>query len=185
MYSRMSDGTHLTAWVSHKTKERFAALARQRDVSESALLKHLVELTLQTANPDVQAATTDAAARRAMRLSVRLRPDDQLLLRERARARGMPAATYVSVLVRAHLRALSPLPKEELSTLKRVVSELGAVGRNLNQLARAANQGERVNGPARDDLRALLRVCEGLRDHVKALLSANLRSWEEGYGEPL
>ena len=181
----MSDGTHLTAWVSQKTKERFAALARRRDVSESALLKHLIELTLQTTNTEEQAATVDMSAKRVKRFSIRLRPDDQLLLRERAVARGMPSATYVSVLVRAHLRSLAPLPKEELLALKRVVSELGAVGRNLNQLARAANQGERGNGPARDDLRALLKVCEGLRDHVKSLLMANIRSWAKGYGEPV
>jgi hypothetical protein len=182
MLLRMSDGTHLTTWVSQQTKQRFAALARQRDVSESALLKHLVELTLQAANPEDSPLV--AAAKRPTRISIRLRPDDQLLLRERARARGMPAATYVSVLVRAHLRSLAPLPKEELLALKRAASELGSVGRNLNQLARAANQGERVSCPARDDLRALLKVCEGLRDHVKGLLAANVRSWAQGYGEP-
>jgi hypothetical protein len=185
MLSRMSDGTHLTTWVSQQTKQRFAALARHRDVSESALLKHLIELTFQSANTDGRADATNVAASRATRLSIRLRPDDQLLLRERARARGMPAATYVSVLVRAHLRSLSPLPKEELLALRRVVSELGAAGRNLNQLARVANQGERVSSPGREDVRALLRVCEGLRDHVKALLAANIRSWAQGYGEPL
>lgn len=179
----MSDGTHLTTWVSQKTKERFAALARQRDVSESALLKHLIELTLQTATAGLQPTATADAAKRATRLSIRLRPDDQLLLRERARARGVPAATYVSVLLRAHLRSMAPLPKEELLALRRTVAELGAVGRNLNQLARAANQGERVGGSARDDLRALLKVCEGLRDHVRALLAANLRSWEQGHDE--
>ena len=181
----MSDGTHLTTWVSQQTKERFAALARQRDVSESALLKHLVELTLQTASTGLHAATLDGEAKRARRFSIRLRPDDQLLLRERASARGLPAATYVSVLVRAHLRSLAPLPKEELLALKRTVSELGAVGRNLNQLARAANQGERPSGPAREDLRALIRVCEGLRDHVKVMLAANLRSWIQGHADPL
>jgi predicted DNA binding CopG/RHH family protein len=181
----MSDGTHLTTWVSQQTKQRFAALARQRDVSESSLLKHLIELTLQTADTEQHNATADDVARRARRLSIRLRPDDRLLLRERARARGMPAATYISVLLRAHLRSLSPLPREELLALKRVVSELGAVGRNLNQLARAVNQGERVAGLARDDLRALLKVCQGLRDHVRALLTANLRSWARGYGESL
>lgn len=181
----MSDSTHLTTWVSQKTKERFAALARQRDVSESALLKHLVELTLQTANADLDSVAIDGGAKRASRFSIRVRPDDQLLLRERARARGLPAATYVSVLLRAHLRSLPPLPKEELLALKRTVSELGAVGRNLNQLARAANQGERVSGPARDDLRALIKVCEGLRDHVKGLLAANLRSWMQGHGDAL
>jgi hypothetical protein len=178
----MSDGTHLTTWVSQKTKERFGALARQRDVSESALLKHLIELTLQTANPSIHSAAADDASRRA-RFSIRLRPDDQLLLRERARARGMPAATYVSVLVRAHLRSLAPLPKEELLALRRAVSELGYVGRNLNQLARAVNQGERASGPGRADLRALLRVCEGLQDHTKGLIKANAASWVSGNAE--
>jgi hypothetical protein len=95
----------------------------------------------------------------------------------------MPAATYVSVLTRAHLRSLSPLPKEELLALRRIVSELGSIGRNLNQIARAANQGERTSGPTREDLRSILRVCEGLRDHVKKLLSANIKSWEQGYVE--
>jgi hypothetical protein len=181
----MSDGTHLTTWVSQGTKERFAALARLRDVSESALLKHLIELTLQTSNIELHAAVPGGPAKRDMRFSIRLRPDDQLLLRERARARGLPAATYVSVLVRAHLRSLAPLPKEELLALRRTVSELNAVGRNLNQLARAVHHDKRVSGPSRDDLRAFIKVCEGMRDHVKALLAANLRSWERGYGEPV
>jgi hypothetical protein len=125
----------------------------------------------------------DGRVARASRLSIRLRPDDQILLRERAEARQMPAATYISVLTRAHLRSLSPLPKEELLALKRTVSELGSIGRNLNQIARATNQGEHVTGPVRDEVRAMLRVCEGLRDHVKGLIRANLNSWEQGHVE--
>ena len=45
-------------------------------------------------------------------------------------------------LVRAHLSGLAPLPKEELTALKQSVAELGTIGRNLNQIARAVNQGE-------------------------------------------
>ena len=67
--------------------------------------------------------------------------------------------------------------------LKRSVAELGAVGRNLNQIARAANQGGKPTGPGRQDLQAMLGVAEGLRDHVKALLKANRTSWEQGYAE--
>ena len=78
----MSDGTHLTTWVSQTTKERFAALAHERDVSESALLKHLIELMLQTANIGVHPSRADDRARRESRFSIRLRPEDQLLLRE-------------------------------------------------------------------------------------------------------
>ena len=53
---------------------------------------------------------------------------------------------------------------------------------NLNQLARLANQGGRVVGPSREDLRTLLRACEALRNHVRQLVDANLRSWEAGRG---
>jgi hypothetical protein len=45
----MSDGTHLTTWVTRETKERFAAVARHQGLSDSALLKRLVELMLQSA----------------------------------------------------------------------------------------------------------------------------------------
>jgi hypothetical protein len=180
----MSGGTQLKTWVTRDTKERFAAVARHQGLSDSALLKRLVDLMLQTASGGT-ATTVPSASRiaRDLRITVRLHPADQQLLRERAAARGMPAATYVSVVTRAHLRALAPLPKEELLALKRTVSELGTIGRNLNQIAHVANRGERVTGPNREDLRMILKVCEALRDHVRSLLTANLKSWEQGYGE--
>ena len=181
----MSDGTQLKTWVSSETKARFAAVARVQGISESAALKRLIELMLHSIDPAEIGGMAQGSERslRSTRLMVRLRPDDQALLRERAAARGMPPATYVSVLTHAHLRSLAPLPKEELLALKRVVSELGSIGRNLNQIARTANRGGPVTGPSRDDLRAILRACEGVRDHVRALLTANLRSWEQGYAE--
>jgi len=155
----MSDGAHLTTWVNRETKTRFAVVARHQGLSDSALLKRLVDTMLQAGN-SVDSVAIGGRVDRVARLSIRLRPDDQILLRERAAARGMPAATYISVLTRAHLRALAPLPKQELLTLRRTVSELGSIGRNLNQIARSANQGERTSGPGREDLRAILRVCE-------------------------
>jgi hypothetical protein len=179
----MSDSTQLKTRVNRETKERFAAVARHQGLSDSALLKRLVDTMLQAGNA-ADGVAIGGQAGRVSRFSIRLRPDDQILLRERAAARGMPAATYVSVLTRGHLRSLSPLPKEELLALRRTVSELGGIGRNLSRIARAANQGERTSGPSREDLRAILRVCEGLRDHVKGLLSANIKSWEQGYAEP-
>jgi Bacterial mobilisation protein (MobC) len=178
----MSDGAHLTTWVTRETKTRFATVARHQGLSDSALLKRLIETMLQAGNA-ANGVATDVRVGRVSRFSIRLQPDDQILLRERAAARGMPAATYISVLTRAHLRALSPLPKEELLALRRTVSELASIGRNLNQIARAVNQGERTSGPNREDLRAILRVCEGLRDHVKGLLSANIKSWDQGYAD--
>ena len=82
------------------------------------------------------------------------------------------------MLTRAHLRSLAPLPKEELLALKRTFGELGIIGRNLNQIAHAANQGQLVTSPGRDDLTAMLRVCLTLRDNLKRVLLANLKSWQ-------
>jgi hypothetical protein len=115
------------------------------------------------------------------RISVRLPNDDLLLLRERAAARGLPAATYVSYLVRSHLRRLAPLPDAELKALKHAIGEISAIGRNLNQIARAVNSGKGANGPNSADLHALLRACTGLRDAVKDVVNRNLSTWEAGY----
>ena len=170
--------------IAPDIKRRVQRAAGQQLITESTWLKRLViqaltDSTESNSNEVGSAGRVEPSSARDSRLYVRLRHEDRLLLRERATARGMPPATYVSVLVRSHLRNLAPLPKEELSALKRSVAELGAIGRNMNQIARAASQGGKLDRPDREDLRAMLRVAEALRDHVKALLKANLSSWRD------
>lgn len=174
----------VAARVTPEMKTLLRVLAEREQITESALVRQLLEVMLRrsTAEGFPKLEVLEKVSRDA-RLSIRLAPDDRILLSGRATARGMPSATYVSVLVRSHLRNLAPLPKEELSALKRSVSELGVIGRNLNQIARAANQGGKLTGPGREDLRAMLKIAEALRDHVKALIRANQASWERGYAE--
>jgi Bacterial mobilisation protein (MobC) len=64
--------------------------------------------------------------------------------------------------------------------LKRTIGELGSIGRNLNQIAHAANQGQLVTSPGRNDLEAMLRVCGALRDNLTQVLLANLKFWQRG-----
>ena len=174
----------IAARVSTEMKSQLRSLAEREQITESALVRQLLETVLRTSGSSGEShlAPQEKVSRDA-RISVRLAPDDRLLLTERATTRDMAAATYVSVLVRSHLRGLAPLPKEELIALKRSVAELGAIGRNLNQIARVANQGGRTAVIGVDQVRAMLKVSEGLRDHVKALLRANERSWSSGYAE--
>jgi hypothetical protein len=175
--------THLiAARVSEETKMRFRSLAERQQVTESVLLKRLIDSAVHSVGQsDAEVLRSPHRQRRGSRLCVRLHPDDQLLLRERAAARQMAAATYVSVLVRAHLRTLSPLPKAELMALKRSVAEVSAIGRNLNQVARLAHQQGKVVGPSPEGVMAFIKVCEALRDHTKNLIKANTRSWETGH----
>ena len=175
----------IAARVTPEMKNRLRAIAQERHITESVLLKRLVENALLPPlgiTPEVVVAQPVEQVARGARLYVRMRPEDHMLLRERATGRGMAAATYASFLLRAHLRAVTPMPDRELVELKRSVATLGAVGRNLNQIARAANQG-RTTGASVADLKQLLRACEALRESVKGLVNANRDSWELGHEE--
>lgn len=187
------------ARLSLALKQRVKALSEGQLLSESAWLRQLIVRELLTADragasvPTSPIAAVDRHRNRAderrqrcaNRIYVRLRQEDHLLLQARASARGLRCATYVSALTRCHLRQVTPLPKDEFLALKRSISELAALGGNLNQIARAANESGRMPGSAREEFRAMLKICEALREHVKALLKANEISWRSGNVEDL
>src|SRR5215469_4157095 len=119
--------TRLSTWLSVEAKARFSAAAARQDLSESALLKRLVEQMLSATPDEASNNPSIRSEPRGARLTIRLVPEDRLLLRARAAARDMPAATYVSSLVRAHMRTLAPLPRQELAELRHSIAELKAV----------------------------------------------------------
>lgn len=176
----MSADAFIQCRVTPGTKALVQALATREQITESVLVRQLLEVVLRaSASSAICPCEGTETPSRETRLSVRLDPNDRLLLKERAAGRGVPAATYVAVLVRSHLRGVTPLLKDELLALDRAVAELSAIGRNLNQIARALNRGEGV-GPGKEEVWAMLRVCTALRDHIKALLKINQKSWDQG-----
>jgi hypothetical protein len=178
----MTNGSvHLMTWVPRDTKVRFAAYARAQGVSESALLKRLVVASISAAEIPIDVGAPLEPLPPSGRLSIRLRDDDILLLRERAQRRGLPASTYISFVVRSHLRRVAPIPDRELQALKHAIGEISAIGRNLNQIARIANHSGRLEGPSTASLAALLKACTALRDAMKDVINRNLESWEAGY----
>jgi hypothetical protein len=180
--TRMPEFALIACRVTSEVKARVRTLADRRGITESALVRQLLDVVLQTAglNEPPTMAPPERVNRDA-RLHVRLEPEDWRLLRERARARGMASATYLSYLARSHLRGAAPLPKTEYTLLTQSMEQVAAVGRNLNQIARAINHGGRPAMPGRDDVLAMVKVTEGLRDHIRGLLDANARSWGEGH----
>jgi hypothetical protein len=186
----------LKARVSPDIKLQAKAVADREFLSEAAWLKRLVLREIRScdgANGDGREPCRAEGVRRSSSearehgygkpMLVRLRIEDRLLLDARAEARGMRSATYVSVLIRSQLRRLTPLPKDEFLALKRSIGELASIGRNINQIARAVNEGGRAPGSVREELRAMLKICEALRDNTKALLHANVTSWETGHAQ--
>ena len=164
--------------VTPEVKTLLRALAEREQITESALVRQLLETMLRMqvkagmpALAEVEKESRDA------RVYVRLEEAVRVQLMKRALERGMPSATYLAGIAKYHLCGAAPLPKEELLALKRSIAELKAIGRHLNQIARALNQDGRVAGPGRQEVQAMFKVATGLRDHFKALLEANERSW--------
>jgi len=183
--TRVIKDAYITCRVTSETKDRVRRLAQRERIHESALVKQLLDTVLRvsTAEELPPPPAPDTVSRQA-RLYVRLAAEDWRLLRERARARGMAPATYVSLLTRSHLRGGAPLPKSEFLALRQSVVELTTIGRNLNQIARAINQGGKPAMPGRAEVGAMVKVAEGLRDHFKKLLKANQLSWGDDDATP-
>ncbi|HEY6640609.1 plasmid mobilization relaxosome protein MobC [Povalibacter sp.] len=185
----------LRTTVPSDIKVQAKAIADREFLSEAAWLKRLVVREIRAARGAdprerepcradvIRAPNSRSGSGRP--LFVRLRNEDRLLLDARAEARMMRPATYASVLIRAHLRNLAPLPKDELLALKRSIAELASIGRNINQIAKALNEGANAPVSVREEFRAMLKVCEALRDNTKALLKANVTSWESGFAEDI
>jgi hypothetical protein len=164
------------------TKAKFQALADSYGLNESRFMRSLIDRAVDVVRePAAESVRMIQEESRAARLYVRLYPDDRLLLAERAAARGIPAATYLAVLARSHLRHLAPLPETERKSFERGVAELSAIGRNLNQIARQLNQGGVLVGLRREDIALFIKICTAASGHFKAALKANKMSWEVGY----
>jgi hypothetical protein len=96
--------------VDPQLKLRLQAIAAERGLTESAVLKRLVigVVGMPPANKAKVLAVKPIGPR--ARVYVRLRRSDHALLRERAASRGLASATYVSMLVRTHLQTSRPSP---------------------------------------------------------------------------
>ena len=123
----MAEHALIACRVTSETKARVRKLAERDGITESTLVRQLLDVVLRTAGVDepIAMAAPDKVNRDA-RLNVRLEPEDWRLLKERARARGMASATYLSCLARSHLRGAAPLPKMEYTLLKQSVEQLSA-----------------------------------------------------------
>ena len=179
--------------MSPEIKRQAKAIAERDLVTEAAWLKRLIIREIRACDAahddggelhreiDIKRSSEARGPKGCCKpVYVRFRDEDRLLLDARAAARGMRPATYVSVLTRAHLRSLAPLPKEEYLALKRSIAELASIGRNINQVAKAANGGGRIPESVGAEFRAMLKICVALRDNTKALLKANETSWSTG-----
>jgi hypothetical protein len=170
---------HLTA----VEKQRFASLAASRGRSESQLGLEAIRLLLGShglggASDPLPVARESSSDR----LTIRLRPGDRHLIAERANRRGVKASTYITAMVRAHLRANPPLTGDELATFKQAVIVLAGIGRALVLRARSGVQSGNSDMDLREDLSRLRGTVTVLEQRMREFVKAALISWESPNG---
>ncbi len=116
------------------------------------------------------------------RLTLRLRPGDRALAEARASACRMKTASYLSMLIRTHVRGGPVMPPGELDQLKAVAGHLGAISRQLRALgeARVGSAGTTPSTAMEARVMEVGDLVENVRESVAAVVRTNLMSWEAG-----
>lgn len=168
-------------------KEQFRARAKTLRIKESALLQRLIRHELSsvsTAIPFSPVLTptpqTDEDVE-TVRITVRLPRFLRLAVRERAAQRKMSESRWVAALIQSNLRKEPVMNDAEIAALLESNRELAALGRNLNQVARALNEAfyetERVKLEA---LGVLAAAIKENRDAIRVLVRASQQAWRNG-----
>ena len=178
MDTRPAARQQITAWATPERKGQFAALAASRRLSESKLLGLLIESVLKRNPVDEAGDDRNGEAEEVDRITLRLRPGDGKWLRLRAQRRGMKYTTYGAALIRAHVRANPPMPIEELARIERSLAEVSALERRLSQIARGMRDEDGVDPGLREELAAVLRTVNEVRQAAREVVKVNRISWE-------
>jgi hypothetical protein len=104
---------------------------------------------------------------RTRHLTIRLSPDERTEIDDDARRAGLTAGSHArNVLLDAPAPRQVRRPPIERQEVVRLIGQLGYIGNNLNQIARALNSGDEA------DQQALIQALTDLRSLRDAALTA-------------
>ncbi len=170
----------IRARVDEDQKKRFIRKAKTLNMTESELLREIVLAVIDQNNGIDQPIEPDAENAEAVRVTLRM----PRFLREgvelRAKLRGMEAVNrWITALIQSNLTRNPVMTDEEIRELKTSNRELAAIGRNINQIAKALNRDSYDTEQVRlDKLVELSRLVTDNRDAIRALVRASQNTWE-------
>ena len=170
----------LKARFDAEVHKRFVARAAALKLSESELLRRAVNRELDGQVEESQPADPEPAELDVTRLTVRLPAFVSKAATGRALSLGMKPSRWVAALVQSNVARHPVFTELELQAVEASTRELAAIGRNINQIARALNeahfQTERVRLDRLDQLTELIRKT---RENIRALVKSSRNAWRE------
>jgi len=169
----------LKTLVEPITKAHFRSMAHERGLSESELLRAVILAVIgDSAQADLpvepQAQKTDT-----IRITVRMPRFLMEAAAVRAKIKGMAVSRWIAALVQSNLARPPVMTDAELESLSVANRELSAIGRNINQIARALNEAFHETERVEIDLLSQLR--ESINRHraaIRRLVRASQNAWE-------
>ncbi|MCS6302792.1 MAG: plasmid mobilization relaxosome protein MobC [Nitrospira sp.] len=154
----------------------------QQQLTPSEALRQLLRQTLQRV-PRPRSTPHRVMSRHGERptrqVSFRLTPSEYAALATRAKTDGYRPTHWLIALIRTQLTRQPSLSEPERQAVAHSTKQLLALGRNLNQIARALNKAPAQQAAVRLEL--LTDLSTRIRTHVDqitALTRASLERWE-------
>lgn len=150
-----------------------------RGLSDSELLRLAVRQLLGDAGDEPASMRIDPEKVDQDRVTVRLPAFLMEAARNRAKAKGMALSRWFSALAQSNVSAPPVLTTDELAVIEASNRELAAIGRNINQIARALNEAHFETERVRlDRLAELSELIKSVRSDIRALIRASRGSWK-------
>jgi predicted HicB family RNase H-like nuclease len=171
-------GKILSVYLGGELKEQWLSFCAANGTTSSEAMRSVVrKLTLRVTEPHVFEARHEQPDIRKKRMELRLTESEFACIRNLAEVSGSSPNTWAINLIRANLTRSPQLGFHELQTLGKSNSNLLAIGRNLNQIARWMNANK---GSAPPDLEYIERLYKHIvkhTDQVTTIMRANLDRW--------
>lgn len=170
----------LKTLVELETKTRFRNIAKSQGMSESELLRSVVlVVTGQDSGSEQPAVEPNAENIDTDRMTVRMPRFLMESMKARAKSKGMALSRWVTALVQSNLTGQPVMTVNELAELQASNRELAAIGRNINQIAKALNEAFYQTEQVRlDKLIELSQAITKNRSVIRALVRASQNAWK-------
>ena len=174
----------LIARIDPELKSLFLQKAEESNLSESELLRKLVlDFFAHEKNKDevedvLTAVEPDAENAENEKMTIRLPRFLVDAVKEKANANGMVTSRWIAALVQSSLMQKPVMADQELTVLRSNIRELNAIGRNINQMARALNESKNNTDKVKlDNLDLLRNYLDRNIAFVRGLVRASQQAW--------
>lgn len=172
----MNRSTHIRIRLSEEEKSALQALAKRSGYNTSQLLRLMIQRMLPEDLSTRGVGSNADDEKKNTGMYITWTESEGRALAERATQERQTRQAFIRRVVRAVLRRQPQPNEEEIRALRVSNGELAAIGRNLNQVARALNasilHSDHMTAEKVEGLSAVIREH---RDRITALLNANWR----------